>query len=34
VRDRLTVVTGDDPEVSWQRLLSFADRVNTARGSA
>ena len=23
---------GDDPEVSWQRLLSFADRVNTNRG--
>jgi len=24
---------GDDPEVSWQRLLSFADRVNTNRSA-
>ena len=34
VRDRPPAVAGDDPAVSWQRLLSFADRVNTSRGSA
>ena len=27
-----TPAPGDDPALSWQRLLSFADRVNTARG--
>ena len=25
---------GDDPEVSWHRLLSFADRAASARGGA
>ena len=33
-RASLPATAGDDPEVSWQRLLSFADRVNTSRGRA
>jgi hypothetical protein len=32
VRPSPAPAAGDDPEVSWQRLLSFADRVRTARG--
>ena len=33
-RGRPPATPGDDPAVSWQRLLSFADRVNTSRGRA
>ena len=34
VRPSPAPAAGDDPEVSWQRLLSFADRVRCARGGA